>query len=429
MERVIFHIDCNGFYASVECLDNPGLRSVPMAVAGDPESRGGIILAKNELAKAYGLQTAETIWQAKRKCPNLVLVPPRHDRYHEVSRRVKTLFEEYTDQVESFGLDEAWLDVTRSLDYFYLTAEEMAHQIRRRVKSEIGITVSIGVSFNKVFAKLGSDMKKPDAVTVISNENFKERIWPLKATELLYIGKATAEGLDRHHIRTIGDIANRDRADMVRILGKSGEMLWLFANGMEDAPVLRAGESDPIKSVGNGMTFRRDLKNENEIRTGIIALADEVATRLRRQGLKCKTVQVMIKNPMLKSISRQSVLKNPTYLQKEIVDAAMALIKNNWPMDAPIRALTVTGMNLVSLDEAQEQISLFDIGPQGAPQKRERFEKVESAMYAIREKHGTHSVAMGYVENDEIGVHQFKRNEPFIDKSGETQGELDSDKD
>lgn len=428
MERVIFHIDCNGFYASVECLDNPALKTVPMAVAGDPENRHGIILAKNELAKKYGIQTAETIWQAKRKCPNLVLVPPRGDRYYEISKRVKNLFLEYTDQVESFGLDEGWLDVTNSLSYFHFTAEEMAHDIRERVKKEIGITVSVGVSFNKVFAKLGSDMKKPDAVTVISKENYKERVWPLSARELLYIGKAAAEGLERVHIRTIGDIAGRDRADLIRILGKGGEMLWLFANGLDDAPVLRPDEGDPIKSIGNGMTFKRDLKDEGEIRAGIIALADEVATRLRNHHLKCKTVQVMIKNPMLKSISRQVALLNPTFLQKEIVDAAMKLIRSNWQPNAPIRALTVTGMNLVPADEAQEQTSLFDVGVQGSPQKRERLERVEAAMYGIRQKHGVHSVAMGYVENEEIGIHQFKKKEePPADPSGETGGALETD--
>jgi len=428
MERVIFHIDCNGFYASVECLDNPALKSVPMAVAGDPENRHGIILAKNEIAKKYGIQTAETIWQAKRKCPALVLVPPRGDRYYEISKQVKALFLEYTDQVESFGLDEAWLDVTHSLSYFHFTAEKMAHAIRERVKREIGITVSVGVSFNKVFAKIGSDMKKPDAVTVISKANYKERVWPLPARELLYIGKAAAEGLEKIHIRTIGDIADRDCADLTRILGKGGETLWIFANGLDDSPVLRPDEGEPIKSVGNGMTFKRDLMNEEEIRAGIIALADEVATRLRSHHLKCKTVQVMIKNPMLKSISRQAALLNPTFLQKEIVDVAMKLIRLNWQMNAPIRALTVTGMNLVRADEAQEQTSLFDVGIQGSPQKRERLERVESTIYGIRQKHGTHSVAMGYVQNEEIGIHQFvKKSEPPTDPSGEVGGVLDTD--
>ena len=285
MERMIYHVDCNGFYASVECLDNPALRGVPLAVAGDPKDRSGIILAKNELAKRYGVQTTETLWQARRKCPELVLVPPRHDRYHEVSEQVKALFETYTDQVESFGLDEAWLDVTGSLRYFSASAMELADRIRLHVKDEIGITVSIGVSFNKVFAKLGSDMKKPDAVTVISRENYRQLIWPLPASELLYVGKVAAEELRRRFIYTIGDLAQQDRAELTRLLGKSGDLLWIYANGLDREPVRKARESEPVKSIGNGMTFRRDLRGESEIRAGIIALSDEVATRLRRTGM------------------------------------------------------------------------------------------------------------------------------------------------
>lgn len=404
MERVIYHIDCNGFYASVECLDNEALWNVPLAVAGDPKDRSGIIFAKNELAKRCGVQTTETIWQAKKKCPNLVLVPPRHERYEEVSRQVKAIFERYTDQVESFGLDEAWLDVTHSLGYFKMTAEELANRIRLQVKNEIGITVSIGVSFNKIFAKLGSDMKKPDAVTVITKDNYKQCVWPLKARELLFVGKVAAEELSKNYIDTIGDIAMRTKDELTRILGKGGHMLWLYANGIDDEPVMRSYEHEPIKSVGNGMTFRRDLTSENEIRAGIIALSNEVAMRLRAHGVKCRTVQVVIKNPMLKVISRQMVLANPTHLQKELVDAAMKLIKDNWRMNAPIRALTVTGMNLIKDDEAQEQLSLFDMGAQGENTTHERLEKLEAAMERIRQKHGTQSIAMGFVKNEELGI-------------------------
>ncbi len=430
MERTIFHVDCNGFYASVECLDDPSLRNVPMAVAGDPKNRSGIILAKNELAKGYGVQTAETVWQAKRKCPGLLLVPPRHERYYQISQKVKALFEDYTDQVENFGLDEAWLDVTQSLDYFHLTGEELAHCIRKRVKEEIGVTVSIGVSYNKIFAKLGSDMKKPDAVTVVSKDNYKKLVWPLKARELLFVGRVAADALEKHHIRTIGDIAAWDRTHLTKLMGKAGEGLWLYANGLDDSPVLKAGEGEPIKSVGNGMTFRRDLNGEEEIRCGIIALCDEVATRLRSYSLKCKTVQVTIKNPMLKSICRQMGLTNPTYLQKEIVDAAMALMKTHWPSQAPIRALTVTTSNLVPASDAPEQMSLFEIGPQGSPDKRDRLEKLESTLFDIRQKHGAHSIAMGYAQNDEIGVQPFKTNsKPKSELSGDPEDNLGIDVD
>ncbi len=409
MQRVIYHIDCNGFYAAVECLDDPSLKDVPMAVGGDPEHRHGIILAKNELAKRYNITTAETIHQALRKCPQLKLVPPRHSRYVEVSKQVKALFADYTDQVESFGLDEAWLDVTGSLAYFRATPVELADRIRERVKREIGITVSVGVSYNKVFAKLGSDMKKPDATTVIAPEDMQRLVWPLPASALLYVGRTAESALERHYIRTIGDVARHDRQELIRLLGKGGDTLWDYANGLDDSPVRRIGEREPVKSVGNGMTFRRDLHGMDEIRAGVIALSDEVATRLRMEALKCRVVQLTIKNPALKVITRQMQLSAPTYLQKEIVDAAMALARANWQADAPVRALTVTAQDLVPADAATVQGDLMDMvnGAQGA-RRREKLEKLENTMQRIRGKHGAQSIAMGYVENEELGIHRIK---------------------
>lgn len=411
MERVIYHADCNGFYAAVECLDRPELLAVPLAVAGDPKDRGGIILAKNELAKRFGIKTTETIWQARRKCPELVLVAPRHNRYREVSGRVKALFGGYTDQVESFGMDEAWLDVTGSLRYFGASPVELADRIREHVKREIGITVSVGVSFNKVFAKLGSDLKKPDATTLISRENYRELVWPLPVRDLLYVGKAAAEELERHVIRTIGDLARFDRDGLVRILGKGGGTLWRYANGLDDEPVRRIGEQEPVKSIGNGMTFRRDLRGEEEIRAGVIALSDEVATRLREEGVRCGTVQVLIKDPAFKSISRQTSLRNPTWLQKELVDTAMALIRANWRMSEPVRALTVTATHLVRESEAQEQLSFLELGAQRQTEIRDQYDRLEKTMQSIRKKHGAASIAMGYVHNEELGIRQFDRDE------------------
>lgn len=404
MDRVIFHIDCNGFYASVECMDNPALRDVPMAVAGDPENRSGIILAKNELAKRQGIKTTQTIGAAKQLSPNLVLVSPRHERYDEVSAMLKGIFGEYTDQVESFGLDEAWLDVTGSLGYFGLTPLELADQIRERIKSDMGLTVSVGVSFNKVFAKLGSDMKKPDATTLISRENYRQQVWPLPTDALLYVGKVAKQDLDRHNIKTIGDIARCEEAYLTRILGKSGETLWAYANGLDDSAVKHVGEHEEVKSVGNGMTFRRDLHGEDEIKAGVMTLCDEVSTRLREAHLKCRTVQVLIKSPAFKMTSRQASLASPTQLQKEMVDTAMGLIHANWRLDAPIRALTITAMNLTHEDDVSAQLSLFDMGITRQDAERKRQEKIESAMYDIRKKHGTRSISMGYVHNEDIGI-------------------------
>lgn len=401
-DRVIYHIDCNSFYAAVETMERPELRQVPMAVAGDPKDRCGIILAKNEKAKAYGVKTAETVYQAQRKCPNLVLVPPHHKRYMEISHRVKAIFAQYTDQVESFGMDEAWLDVTGSLRYFQASAVELADQIRERVKREIGITVSVGISFNKAFAKLGSDLKKPDAVTLITRENYRRRVWPLPAENLLFVGRMSAQQLHSHYIHTIGDIARSEMGFLENLLGKGGGTLWLFANGLDTSPVCRIGEEEPLKSIGNGMTFRRDLLGWDELKAGVIALSDEVATRLREEGMRCAALQVMVRNPSMKSISRQIHLHAPTCLQKEIVDASMALLRENWKEEEPVRALSVTAQQLLEERKAQEQMKLWQSNTALA-----RFERAEKAMQKLRRKYGRGCLAMGYVENAELGIMQF----------------------
>ena len=406
-ERVIFHIDCNGFYAAVECLDDPSLLEIPMAVAGDPEARSGIILAKNEKARRYGVKTAETIYQAKRKCPFLRLVPPHFSRYAEISRRVKQLFSEYTDQVESFGLDEAWLDVTGSLRYFRTTPRSLADRIRERVKQEIGITVSVGVSFNKVFAKLGSDLKKPDATSVITKENFRQIVWRLPVSDMLFVGKTTAEVLRRNYILTIGDLARTSEEALEKLLGKQGPVFWRYANGLDEAPVLRIGEEEPTKSISNGMTFRRNLLGYDELKSGVVALTDEVASRLREEKLRCLGVQIMIRDPDMQTITRQTILAKPTHLQKEIVDAAMRLIRQHWPEAAPVRAIAVTAARLITERGACEQTSL--LGTEA--QQRSRFEHAEEAMQKLRRKYGRSCIAMGYVEDESMGIRQFEHRE------------------
>ena len=254
MERTILHCDCNGFFASVECVHRPELKEVPMAVCGDPENRHGIILAKNELAKQYGVTTAETIWQAKRKCPQLVLVAPHHDEYAHYSRLVNEIYQQYTDRVEPFGIDESWLDVTGCEELFG-DGVTIAETLRRRVREEIGLTISVGVSFNKIFAKLGSDYKKPDATTVITRENFRQIVWPLPVGSLLYVGRAAQESLRRIGVTTIGELAQAEQKNLQLALGKLGEQLWVYANGMDESPVHRTDEKREVKSVGNGMTF------------------------------------------------------------------------------------------------------------------------------------------------------------------------------
>lgn len=392
MDRVIFHCDCNGFYASVEELLNPELKKVPMAVAGDPESRHGIILAKNELAKKYKIQTAETIWSAKRKCPDLVCVPAHHRKYHEISQQVNAIYLQYTDLVDRFGIDESFLDVTGSLRYFGKTPKALADEIRLRVRDEIGITISVGVSFCKVIAKLGSDYKKPDATTVIRREDMERIVYPLPVSALLYAGKRTTDALHKLGIQTIGDLAKADRLEIGTKLGKGGDMLWRYANGMDKEPVASFYAPREIKSVGNSMTFPQDIKGEQEIRAGISVLADSVAGRLRADGMKCRTVQIQIKDPNFKVIQRQKTLPRATYLYRELVETAMELISANWNMNAPIRLLSVTGSDLVAADETAEQVAFFE-NPD--TEQHEKLERLEDAMASIREKYGKSSIGFG----------------------------------
>ena len=385
MERVIFHCDLNAFYASVELLSYPELHQAPVAVCGDPAARHGIILAKNEAAKAMGVRTAETIWQAKRKCSDLTLLPAHHDKYRYYSRLAGELYGRYTDLVEPFGIDESWLDVTGTLHLFGGDPQALADRLRREMKEELGLTISVGVSFNKVFAKLGSDYKKPDATTVIRREDVPRLVWPLPVTDLLFVGRATAAALESRGIHTIGDLARADREGLGRLLGKHGLQLHDYATGAEHSPVRPAGQTPPPKSVGNGLTFRRDLVGREEIRAGVQLLCERVAARLRRHQLKCLTVQVALRSPEFKTVSRQKAAPSPTNVSRVIGQCAMELIEGAWNWSAPLRAMTITAAGLVSEEEAGEQMDLF--APQAA-QRRQKQEKMERAMDQLREKYG-----------------------------------------
>jgi len=398
MERVILHCDLNCFYASVELLSHPELRGVPVAVCGDPEARHGIILAKNEPAKAFGVKTAETIWQAKKKCPNLVLLPPHHDRYADYSRRVNAIYGDYTDLVEPFGIDESWLDVSGSLHLFGGDAKALADTIRARIRAELELTISVGVSFNKVFAKLGSDYKKPDATTVIPPDGWQEIVYPLPVGDLLYVGRAAQEVLSRYGVRTIGELAKCPQEMLETLMGKMGTQLYQYANGLDKSPVRGAADREPVKSVGNSTTFRKDLTTWDEVRTGIALLSDSVAMRLRRHGLYCMGVQVGLKDNKFQSISRQKMLDHSTHLMREINDAALELIKLAWKAPTPIRLLSVTAIHLTPEEETYQQLDLLV----QAPRVREKQEKVERAMDDIRRKYGHGAIAYA-TPKDELG--------------------------
>ena len=324
MTRTILHVDLNNFYASVECLYHPELRGKPVAVSGDVENRHGIILAKNQLAKAAGVKTGEAIWQAKGKCPGLICLPPDYRKYLRFSRLTRKIYADYTDKIESFGIDENWLDVSGSAALFG-DGPKIAGEIRRRIREEMGVTASVGVSWNKIFAKLGSDMKKPDATTVITEENFRDIVWPLPVEELLYVGRSTKNKLNNRAVFTIGDLAARDVHLLKLALGVWGETLWTFANGLDAAPVAQSGEESFIKSVGNSTTTPRDMVNIEDVKMIVYVLAESVAARLRRHGLKCRTVAVHIRNNELYSFERQGKLPAPSFLAQDIAGKALEL--------------------------------------------------------------------------------------------------------
>ncbi len=392
MARTILHCDLNSFYASVELLSHPELRQQPVAVCGDPDSRKGIILAKNEPAKRCGVKTAETIWQARQKCPDLVFLPPHHDQYRQFSHIINNIYGQYTDLVEPFGIDESWLDITGSMHLFGGDARAVADGIRRRISQELGLTLSIGVSFNKVFAKLGSDYRKPDATTVIPPESWQEIVWPLPLSSLLYAGPAAQRALGQYGIHTVGDLAAVDPVLPQRLLGKLGRQLWDFANGRDTAPVRPQHEKEPVKSVGNSFTFRENLISREQVLQGMSLLCDSVASRLRQQNLYCGAVQIGLRDPAFRNISRQKQLACSTHSMRDLLRTAMELADCIWKPPSPLRLLSVTALSLTDRLETYEQVSLF-VPQQSAGEAK--LEKLEETVDAIRKKYGGKAIAYG----------------------------------
>ena len=392
-DRIILHCDLNCFFASVELLDKPALQNVPVAVCGDPASRHGIILAKNEPAKRMGVQTAETVWQAKQKCPHLILLPPHHSLYADYSRRVNTIYGQYTDLVEPFGIDESWLDVTGSLHLFGGDARQLADDIRARLRQELRLTISVGVSFNKVFAKLGSDYKKPDATTVISRENWRDMVWPLPVGDLLFVGRAARRTLSQFGVETIGQLAACKPELLEQLMGKAGLQLYRYANGLDDAPVRPQHEQEPVKSVGNSTTFPENLTRWEQVRGGLQMLCDSVAARLRQQGLYCGGIAVGVRDAQFRTVSRQMRLPGPTHLMRDIYGAALELTGRIWKAPNPVRLLSVTALYITDSADSYQQLDLL-AGDATARDRRQ--EQLESAMDAIRGKYGRDAISFGH---------------------------------
>ena len=384
MDRTILHIDVNNFFASIEIMLNPNLKGLPVAVCGSEDDRHGIVLAKSYEAKKFGVKTAETVWQAKKKCPNLIIVPPQYEEYKKYSKLIQNIYYSYTDQVEPFGLDECWLDVTGSLKLFG-NVKNIAEEIKERVKKEIGVTVSIGVSFTKTFAKLGSDLKKPDAITYISKENFKNIVWPLVTNEIIGVGKSTFKILEEMNLKTIGELANCDISLLEQKLGKHGRILWKRVNGIDDEIVDANIYTASPKSIGNGKTFRNDLTKINDIRSAFQNLTYEISNKLKKHRLEAKNIQIVIRDNQFNDKQLQCELPTITSSSLIITNTAMDLFKK-YKWNKPIRALTIRAINLIE-EGTNDQISLFE-----EKDEYEKIKKIDKVMFEINNKFGPNSV-------------------------------------
>ena len=379
--RAILHSDLNCFYASVEMMLDPSLRGKAVAVCGCTEDRHGIVLAKSELAKKAGIKTGMVNWEAQRLCKDLVIVPPQYDQYLKYSKLTQAIYNRYTDLIEPFGMDECWLDVSGSRN---ACGDPMtiAESIRKTVREELGLTVSIGVSFNKIFAKLGSDMKKPDAITEITEDTFKEKIWGLPCSELIYCGSATTKKLERMGIRTIGQLAQADPRLLQNSLGVNGYALWIYANGKDASRVMHRDYVSPVKSVGHGITCNADLVNEDEVWKVMLSLTQDIGHRLRLHGLSGRGVQIAVRGNDLFGSQYQTKLPFKTQLPSEIATAAFHIFKSNYEWRTHVRAVTVRAIDLVPVN-ATEQLSLFNDN-----ERRERRERLEDCVEEIRGRYG-----------------------------------------
>ena len=393
MERLILHSDANSFYASVECLYDPDIREKPVAVCGDPEARHGIVLAANRIAKKRGVKTGMAIWQAKQACPPLVAVQPDYPLYLHFSKMLREIYSDYSDRVESFGLDEAWLDISQR-NRTFKDAEQIANEIRERVKFELGITVSVGVSFNKVLAKLGSDMKKPDATTVIPRDSFREIIGGLPVSDLLFAGPRTTKKLMGRSILTIGDLAGADAGMIQALLGKNGLILKAYAQGWDVSPVMPVEAEAAIKSIGNSTTPPHDIETLDDARCIYYMLAESVSARLREHGFRSQVISISARTTDLVSGSCQQTLKVATNLTDEIADTAMELFSRRFAGRLPYRSVGISCGKLVP-EAVPIQYDMF-----GNWEKRDKVERLERAIDGLRYRFGHQVLQRGIVLQD-----------------------------
>ncbi|MBQ7369404.1 MAG: DNA polymerase IV [Clostridia bacterium] len=410
--RVILHSDLNNFFASVETVLNPELAGKPLIVCGDPKERRGVVLAKNELAKRYGIKTAETVVSALKKCPHVQRVSTHFGDYRYYSEKVREIYERFTDVVEECSIDECSLDVTASQRMFG-GGVEIAEKIRRAVKEELGLTVSIGVSYNKIYAKLASEIKKPDAVTEIPYGKKEQIVYPLPVTDLLYVGKATAQTLSAYGIRTIGELANADESLVSRLLGKRGRLLRKYARGEDDEPVKTKQEKDEIKSIGNSSTLPASLTDREEIKRWFYVLAESVTGRLRDADVgRANTVHIVVRDDNLEDKTWQTKV-TPTLLCSDVAQTAYKLFCENWGYGKPVRML---GITVSGFDHYIEQMTIGDV--LGEREDYKKKERVEDAVAKIRKKYGFSTLQRGVLFADEklSGLDIRKESQPRSEK-------------
>lgn len=405
MDKVFLHCDLNNFYASVECILHPELQGKPVAVCGDPKKRHGIVLAKNNIAKKTGVKTGDVIWQAKQKCPDLIVVPPTYEEYVRYSNIVYDLYTDYTDRVESFGIDECWLDVTESVNLFG-SGDVIADNIRQAVKDKTGLTISVGVSFTKIFAKLGSDLKKPDATTIITRENYKKIVWPLDLSAMIMIGPRVKKRLNKLNIFTLGDLAHADRELLKKHFGIIADKLIDNANGIENEEVKYYYDKHIPKSIGHGTTTSKDITSMEDAAVVIYALSEMVATRLRKYKLLAGSVSIGIRDTNLNSITRQMTLPSPTCNSSIIAKNALILLKNNYNFSIPIRSLSVYTQKLTDgIDGIQ--LTFFD-------DDKIKKTRLEESIDKIREKYGYKSVQRAVLLNNKILSDDLHDDDDFL---------------
>ena len=394
MDKAILHCDINNFFASVECVLNPNISTLPVAVGGDAIERHGIILAKNYVAKSFGVSTGDTINDAKMKCKNIVIVKPHYMEYQKYSTLVKNIYKKFTDKVEAFGMDECWLDVTDSVKLFG-SIEEVADKIRYKIKNELGLTISVGASFNKIFAKLGSDMKKPDATTVISRENYKNKVWPLPIEDLMGVGRNTKKILHKYFINTIGDLAKEDCKTLERLFGKNGITLYEYANGLYNDEVIDGDDENDIKSIGHGTTTMMDITSKDEVWKVLLELSKEVSYKLRKYNKRAKGVAISIRNSELETTQFQKQFNRSIISSQEISKAGFELFNDKYLFERPIKSITITAIKLVDEEECFEEYDILS-----DDNYNDKIENIENLIEKVNEKYGNEKIDSAIIKDN-----------------------------